>query len=728
MSTVSHRMRRSNVKQSGIKASMGLFVVLGILAAICAVAGIVGWVVISGWLSDLPDYKRPGAFEVSRPTTIYSADKVLLARLYLENRQAVEWDEVSQNVKNAVVAVEDERFYSHNGVDIPGIIRAAVTSYGGASTITQQYIRQTILLDEAREMTIKRKVREAYLAMELEKMYSKDEILLMYLNTVYFGEGAYGIEAAAQTYFAKPASKLTVAQAALVAGLPQAPSRLSPYDNLEGATERRNQVLRRMLSNEYITQEQYDKAVSSKIKPRRTKEPEDGIYAAPYFVAAVKKELQQKYSTGTVFGGGLTVYTTLNMKKQEAAEEAVRDKLGSKGPEGALVSIEPKTGYVVALVGGRNYHKSKFNLATQAYRQPGSSFKTFTLAAAIKDGMSPSFKVNSSSPAKIDSNPPWVVNNSEGRGRGLIPLSSATAASVNTVFARVAHEIGAEKVVSMAKRLGIKTKLRAYDSISLGAQGVTVFEMASAYATLANDGVYHSPTMIKKVVDRYGDDITGKRPKAKRVIDSSVAYATTRVLQGVVTGGTGTRARLGSRPVAGKTGTSQNNRDVWFAGYTPQLSTVVWVGWPKEKTIYVNGGLAYGGTVSAPIWQQYMSAALEGTPVKSFKTAPAPKYDNSKYDIPIEKAPNVIGMALQKALNELEGYDITVVESYSDKYAKGVVMKQGGSGMAVTIRVSKGPKPVEEPVTPPDDGTDPPDDGTDPPDDSTDPPDDGTSP
>lgn len=323
---------------------MSLFVILGIIGTVCAIAAIIGWVIISGWLSDLPDYKRPGAFEVSRPTTIYSADKVLLARLYLENRRAVEWDKVSQNVKDAVVAVEDERFYSHNGVDIPGIIRAAITSYGGASTITQQYIRQTILLDEAREISIKRKVREAYLAMELEKMYSKDEILLMYLNTVYFGEGAYGIEAASQTYFAKSANRLTVSQAALLAGLPQAPSRLSPYDNMDGAKERRDQVLRRMLSNEYITQTEYDKAVKADIKVRRAKEPEDGIYAAHYFVAAVKKELQQKYSTGTVFGGGLTVYTTLDMKKQKAAEKAVKDKLGSKGPEGALVSIDPAHG------------------------------------------------------------------------------------------------------------------------------------------------------------------------------------------------------------------------------------------------------------------------------------------------------------------------------------------------------------------------------------------------
>lgn len=710
MTALPHRLRRTSAKQSGMKASMALFVVIGIIAGIAAVVAIVAGTILSSWLSDLPDYKKPGAFDVSRPTTIYSADGKLLARLYLENREVIPLNEMSPNIRNAIIAVEDERFYKHNGVDPQGIIRAAVTGYGGASTLTQQYIRQTVLLDEATQMSIKRKVREAFLALELEKMYSKDEILAMYLNTVYFGEGAYGIEAAAQTYFAKSAKNLSVAEAAMLAGLPQQPSRLSPYDNPKDALERRNQVLRRMLSNEYITQAQYDDALGSAIKPKRTKEPKDGIYDAPYFVAAVKKELQQKFSTGTVFGGGLTVTTTLDTRLQKIAEKAVHDKVGAEGPEGALVSIEPKSGNVIAMVGGRDYKKSKFNLATQAYRQPGSSFKTFTLAAAIKDGMSPSMMVNSSSPAKIDSTPPWFVSNSEGKGRGMISLASATAASVNTVFARVAHEIGAKKVVAMANRLGIKTKLKAYDSISLGAQGVTVFEMASAYATIANDGMYNAPTMITKVVDRNGKNILARKKKAKRVIDSSVAYATTKVLQGVVSGGTGTRARLGSQPVAGKTGTSQENRDVWFAGYTPQLSTVIWVGWKQEKTIFVNGMRAYGGTVCAPIWHDFMSAALADVPVRGFKKAPAPDYDNSKYHIPVDKAPNTVGWTLKTALTTLEGYDITVVEAYSTKKA-GIVVSQKVSGMKITLTVSKGPKPAPTPEAPVDPGTGP---GTDP--------------
>ena len=693
------RIRRTASKQSGVRFGVTVLSILGGLLLLTVVGLGIFASVASGWLKDLPDYTSKKAFAVAQPTKIYSADNKLLARLYLENRQVIKREDMSPYVLKATVAVEDERFYKHNGVDPVGILRSALSvlkgTRQGGSTITQQYIRNTILRDEATEISLKRKVREAYLALQLEKVYSKDDILAMYLNTVYYGEGAYGIQAAAETYFAKNAKDLTIAEAALLAGLPQRPSGLSPYEYPSDALARRNQVLRRMLSNEYITQAEYDTALAEKIEPQRKKNPQDGIYQAPYFVAQVKKELQQKFSKGTVFGGGLVVKTTLDTRLQKDAEKAVKKQIGKKGPEGALVSIEPKTGNVVAVVGGRDYNKNKFNMATQAHRQPGSSFKTMTLVAAINDGMSPGTMVDAGSPASIPTKPkPWIVSNSEGKGRGSMSLASATYASVNTVYARVIWALGAKKTVAMAHKLGIKTKLSSYPSIALGAQNVTPLEMASAYATLANGGVYNTPTFITSVTDSDGKTLLKHKPEKKRVISKEVAYATTKILMGVVSHGTGTRASLSGREVAGKTGTSQQNRDVWFCGYTPQLATAIWVGWPSEKPIYINGSRAYGGTVCAPIFRNFMSAALEGQPKEDFERADSPKYGGS-YDVPRGSNVDTKGMTLEEARKELDGYDIEIKYVYSNK-PKGTLISQKLKGNKAILTVSKGKKPKEE--------------------------------
>lgn len=693
------RIRRKKSTQPGMRIGVTLLSILGgmVLLGIIGIAIFAG--VASSWLKDLPDYHDKSAFAVAQPTRIYSADNKLLAKLFLENREVIPHDEMSPYILKATVAVEDERFYKHNGVDLIGILRSAVSVFKGTrqggSTITQQYIRNTILRDEATEISLKRKVREAYLALQLEKVYSKDDILAMYLNTVYYGEGAYGIQAAAETFFAKDVKNLTVAQAALLAGLPQRPSGLSPYKFPKDALARRNQVLRRMLSNNYITQAEYDTAINGKIKPKRKKDPLDGIYHAPYFVAQVKKELQQKFSKATVFGGGLTVKTTLNLSAQKAAEKAVKDAIGKKGPEGALVAIQPSTGYVQAVVGGRNYRKNKFSMATQAHRQPGSSFKTMTLVAAINDGMSPNTMVDSSSPASIPTKPePWTVSNSEGKGHGSMSLASATYASVNTVYARVIWALGPKKVVSMARKLGIKTELSSYASIALGAQNVTPLEMSSAYATLANGGVYNEPTFITSVKDGDGKALYTHKKKSKRVISKEVAYAATKILKGVVSYGTGTRAALSGREVAGKTGTSQQNRDVWFCGYTPQLATAIWVGWPSEQPIYLNGVRAYGGTVCAPIFHSFMTAALKGKPALKFATASSPKYGKS-YNIPSGKPADLTGMTLEEARRKLEGYTIEIRYVYSDK-PKGTLLSQKFSGNTAILTVSKGKKPEKE--------------------------------
>jgi 1A family penicillin-binding protein len=599
----------------------------------------IAFTTVTGWLDGLPDPDEPGAFEVAQTTRIYSADGKLLARLYLENRTVVPISKIATDLVDAVVSIEDERFYTHRGVDPVGLARAVVANltegFGeeGASTITQQYVRNTLLLDERTDITIARKIREAYLAMELEKRYDKREILSMYLNAIYFGEGAYGAEAAARTYFSKAAVKLTLAEAALLAGLPQGPGRLSPLVNPEAAINRRNQVLSRMLVNGYITQAEFEEARSTPLTLKPSKVPEDGIYAAPYFVAHVKKLLQDQFSSSLVFKGGLKVYTTLDTKMQKDAEAAVKNALPKSGPEGALVAIDPRDGNVKALVGGRDYRKNKFNLATQGKRQPGSSFKTFTLVTALQQGMSPYYKINSGSPASIPTKPkPWLVSNSEGSGRGMMTLERATQMSVNTVFARVAWALGAKKIVKTAKTMGIDTELRAYPSIALGAQNVTPLEMASAYGTLANAGVHVEPLFITKVQDSSNKVIYEADPSGKRALKPEIAAETTRILKGVISSGTARRAYIG-RPAAGKTGTSQEHRDVWFVGYTPQLVTAVWVGHSKEKTIYVNGSRAFGGTVCAPIWAQFMKAALAGEPVLDFKKAAKPKYDFTKFKV-----------------------------------------------------------------------------------------------
>ena len=618
-------------------------VLLGVLLLLTAVGVTTAIAAVNTWLKGLPDYTSPSAFQLAQPTKIYSADGRLLAKLYLQNREVVPMSQIATSLSDGVVAVEDERFFQHGGVDPVGILRAALSNASGdrqgASTITQQYIRNTILLNERTQMTLARKVREAYLAQEVEKTLSKQTILENYLNTVYFGEGAYGAEAAARTFFAKSAKDLTLPQGALIAGLVQSPYRLDPYTNPAGALARRKDVLGRMLYNHYVTQADYDVAVNAPLALKRQAQPPDGIYSSPYYVSYVKTLLQKQFTSAEVFNGGLTVYTTLDTRLQGYAEKAATRAFGGRNdPAVALVSIDPRNGYVKAMVGGRDYAKSKFNLATQEHRQPGSSFKTFVLVTALGQGMPPSFSVDSNAPVTIPSKPhPWTVNNDEGHGSGMMSLESATWSSVNAVYARVAWAVGIKNVAHTAKVMGIKTTLPNYASIALGSVGCTPYEMASAYGTLATGGVHYDPITITKVVDRNGKTIFQAKPHGTQVIKASVARAATDVLRGVISQGTATSADIG-RPEAGKTGTSQNNRDAWFVGYTPQLVTSVWVGYVMEKTIIIDGSKAFGGTAAAPIWAEFMDKALAKFPARDFAKAPDPSYDESKFDIPVSDA------------------------------------------------------------------------------------------
>ncbi|MRS12971.1 MAG: PBP1A family penicillin-binding protein [Actinobacteria bacterium] len=718
------RLRRHKNKHIAAKVlSGGLALALVLSLLLTSAAGAVAFGVANNWFSDLPDIDDPTAFSVAQTTKIYSADGVLLANLYLENRQVVTLDRISPDLLHAVVAVEDERFYEHNGVDFPGIVRAAVTNLTtgrteGASTLTMQYIRNTILADDPErfQASYRRKAREAVLALELEKKHTKDEILAMYINTVYYGEGAYGAEAAALTFFNKHANELTVAEAALLAGLPQAPGRLSPYDNPDAAVARRQWVLSKMFEQGYITSEQYEAAKVEGLALQRSPElDEQGIYSAPYFVAHVKKLLQDEYGTSLVFKGGLTVYTTLDTRLQTYAEAACRGILDRpEDPDYALVAIDPRTGYVKALVGGRDWNTNKFNFATQARRQPGSSFKVFTLVTALEEGMPPTRKLDSSSPAVIATGGrPWKVGNAEGGGgRGYITLQQATVGSVNTAFARLIAELGADKVVRTARRMGIESDIQPYLSITLGSQEVTPIEMASAFGTLAAEGKHYPHTSITKIVDAKGETIFEAVPEGEQVISPNVAYAAVSIMRGVITSGTATRANIG-RPAAGKTGTTQDYRDAWFVGFTPQLVASVWMGYTPERPMRsVHGRKVFGGTFPAPIWHDFMIKALEGEPILDFNPAPAPEYTWKKeWDIPSEAVPGVVGLSQEAAIAALDAagfknYQIT--SQYSD-VPVGLVCAQSPEAGAsanpdqavVVIAISMGPDPASVAPPPP---------------------------
>ncbi len=723
MSSRRTRARRNKGVSTGVIVLRVAVLVFVVLVGLVAVGAFTGYSVASSWLEDLPDYQSAEAFELAQPTKIYSADGVLLARLFLENRTVVPMSEIATDLADAIVAIEDERFYQHDGVDYLGIARAAVKDVilgeleEGASTITQQYIDNTVLRDERTDRTFRYKAREAYLALELEKLKPKEEILGLYLNAIYLGQGAYGAEAASHAFFGKSAIDLTLPEAATLAGLAQAPSRLDPYRNPEGAKYRRDLVLGRMLANDFITQTEYDEAIATPIVVERSDEPEGGIYQAHYFVAHVKKVLQQEYSQALVFQGGLTVRTTLDTRLQGYAEDAVFSRYYREtDPNCALVSIDHTTGHVVAMVGGDDFSENKFNLATQGRRQPGSSFKMFVLITALEDGMPPNRYVNSSSPAKIPTDPVWIVNNSVGSGSGMMTMQSATRGSVNTVFARLIFELGAEKVAATARRMGITSEIPAYPSIALGTHNVSVIDMASAFGTLANLGTHYDPVVITEVIDRAGETVFEADPVAKDVVDPEVAYAAINIMKGVITGGTARRANIG-RPAAGKTGTSQNYRDAWFCGFTPQLTTAVWTGYYEAETSMrnVNGVRGFGGTLSAPVWADYMSKALDGLPALDWPRQAAPDYRWDSDWAATQPADSYVGFDLEDVLKDLKNSDfkIVIVEEYHPEIAEGVIIEQTpeegdpiAPGKTLTLVVSKGVDPnPPPPPSPPTTGT-----------------------
>jgi penicillin-binding protein 1A len=532
---------------------------------------------------------------------------------------------VSPIMRQAIVSVEDRRFYEHNGVDTRGIARAlwqdlqSQAVVEGGSTITQQFVKNAYVRNEK---TLARKVREAALAWQLEQRWPKERILLAYLNTIYFGNGAYGIQQAARTYFDKGAKKLTLPEAALLAGLPADPSLYDPTQHPRAAKQRRHFVLQTMFEQGKITARQLQTASDAPLPKAEDVRLPGTQGPAQYFVNYVKDQLIAQYGAGRVFGGGLRVTSTIDLGLQETARKAIDSVLKTpNGPSAALVAIDPRTGAVKAMVGGSNFRESQFNLATQAERQPGSSFKPIVLASALRQGISPQTMFESK-PVEIDAGDRvWRVTNYEDEYLGRVDLARAMVSSDNSVYAQLTKLVGPSAIVKTAHALGIRSELDPYFSIGLGAVAVNPLDMTRAYATFANRGVRvdgslskigDRPRVIEKVEFARTGRVSENRPVGKATMTTSQADLLTSILGRVVTTGTGKRAALFDRSAAGKTGTTDNYGDAWFVGYTPQLAVAVWVGYPDELKPMLTefgGKPVAGGTLPALIWKSFMTRA-----------------------------------------------------------------------------------------------------------------------
>jgi len=620
-SATTGKKRPKNTSPSGfVRLMRGLAVFL--LVFLLAV-GVTGCAVYTSMARELPNPDITKARGRDQTTVIYDRNGKVLARLFAEeNRQDMALTKMPQHLRQAVVATEDRRFYEHTGVDPIGIARALMVDIvrgekaQGGSTITQQYVKQAFVTSEK---TLKRKVQEAILAQRVERLYTKDEILQNYLNTIYFGHGAYGVEAASRAYFGKGVDKLSVAEAAMIAGVIKSPGRYSPYIDPNAALERRNTVLSQMKTQGYLTAGEYRLATAMPIEVAGLKRR---ATRAPYFVEWIKQQLVDEFGETAVYRGGLRVKTTLDPQAQTAAEKAIRSALNRKGdPSAALVAVKPGTGEILAMVGGRDFKKQQFNVAVQGKRQPGSAFKPFVLATALQEGVNPeqSFK---SGPLKLRvGDDTWSVTGAHGSSKQM-RLRAATEQSVNSVFAQLILEVGAELVVKTAEKLGISKGIEPVPAIALGGleHGVSPLEMANAYATLAAGGRRARPYSIAYVKDSDGRLLTKTKPKSVSAIDPAVAYLTTDILKGVITRGTGTAAQI-DRPAAGKTGTTQEYRDAWFVGYTPDIATAVWVGFPdsQREMKSVHGRRVTGGSFPAEIWASFMRRVLDGKPKRTFK-------------------------------------------------------------------------------------------------------------
>ena len=616
-----------------------LLVLLGLLALLCSTAFTFGFV--TALAGEIPKLDPRYQVAAERDGYIYANDgKTVLAVLRGdESRVLLEPDQIAPLMKHAIVAIEDRRFNEHDGVDLRGILRAGwedITNkrvVQGGSTITQQFVKNAIVKDDR---TISRKVKEAALAWQLEQRWTKDEILTAYLNTIYFGNGAYGVQQAALTYFGHGAAELTLPEAGLLAAVPKDPSRYDPVANPRDARARRNLILRLLVEQGKISRRDSIAASAAPLpKPETMQPPSVNTPVAPYFANYVKQQLIDRYGPAKVFGGGYRVTTSIDLALQKAARRAIAKWLPDpEGPTAALVAIDPRDGSVVAMVGGRNFRESQFNLAAQAQRQPGSAFKPFVLAAGLQQGVAPG-STFVSKPLSISLGDRfWSVRNYDDVYLGTATLDAATTHSDNSVYAQLTELVGPKAVRKTARELGVRSRLDAYFAIGLGAEAVNPLELARAYAAFPTGGLRVDGSIFGNVpravlrVQRPDDET----PRENQVVSVPVLRRNTALnvnslLQHVVQSGTGRRAALSDRPVAGKTGTTENYGDAWFVGYTPQLVVAVWVGDPdtlKPMLTEYHGDPVAGGTFPALIWKSFAESALplRGDAPESFDSPP----------------------------------------------------------------------------------------------------------
>lgn len=607
-----------------------------------AVFGLVQWL-----RRDLPTPEQVASVRAPVKTLVFDVRGRVLHEFYRENRSPVPLKSIPRNLVNATLSTEDRSFFTHWGIDLWGIARAAATDVlhrrraQGGSTITQQLARNLFL---THERTFARKLKEVALAIELERNYSKEQILELYFNQIYFGEGAYGVEAAAKTFFGRSLAELSLAECALLAGVPANPSLYSPRRQPKAALARRSKVLRNMLVTKAISQVEFDNAMHAPLGVTAVRYEND---RAPYFVEMVRLHLDEKYGSNSVYEAGLRVYTTLDMDLQQLAERSLEKQVASLESElklkntraaftaavasntaggrtpylqGALVALDPRNGYVRALVGGREWNHSNFNRATQALRQPGSAFKPFVYTAAMDNGFKPT-DIIVDEPVSFPGGDGklYEPGNYDRTFRGPVTLRYALQQSINIPAIKLLRKVGVSLVASYARRMGIKSPIGQNLSLALGSSEVTLIELTSGYAVLANRGVRNEPMFILKVEDRAGNVLERNAPRPFEVLSEGTAATMTSMLQSVMDHGTGypARARGFTIPAAGKTGTMDEYMDAWFVGYVPSLVCGVWVGYDQKKVI---GPGMTGGRAALPIWTDFMIGATRGLPAEHFPT------------------------------------------------------------------------------------------------------------
>ncbi|MCD6575118.1 PBP1A family penicillin-binding protein [Candidatus Aerophobetes bacterium] len=634
------------------------------LVSIFSLAGI-GTGYIAATISRLPKVEQLENYQPSQITTVYSDSGETLAEFFVERREIVSLTRIPLFLRKAFIATEDRRFYSHPGIDIIRMIKAIWIDLitwrraQGASTITQQLARNLFL---TQERTLSRKLKEIILAIEIERKYSKDEILEMYLNQIYFGHSVYGVAEAASFYFDKPVEKLTLTECALLAGIPRSPGNYSPFYNPKNALIRRNYVLRRMYEAGFITYEQMKKAQQSPlgvIKADKRKEEKRHIYKAPYFVEWVRQIVAKKYGYETLWRGGLKIYTTLDVRMQDAAEKALLPYLKENNFQGALVAMDPHTGFIKAMIGGRDFEESQFNRATQAHRQTGSAFKLFTYTAAIDSGKFNAVSTFFDGPVIFykgrrlprsgeikEGTRFWSPQNYEKHYWGKVYLWEMLAHSINVSSVKLLQKVGINTVIRYARKMGIESPLNPDLTLTLGTSGVTLLEMVRAYATIDNYGIKMTPIFIKKIEDSKGEILEENFPQGETVLSPQTSFLMIDLLRKAVDMGTGKRVRwLGfKRPCGGKTGTvgwtgkkdTDKTMDAWFIGFTPDLVAGVWIGNDDGSPL---GEKITGSVAAIPVWTKFMKESLKGKPVKDFPCPPGIVFKSIDLDTGLVASP-----------------------------------------------------------------------------------------